>query len=162
RGLAGARQLRIEQLVRQHGAELERDPRGELVVRAEVVAIDITDAALALARKAQFEVLRTHELADLGVKITVLHTPHGMSASRGLKKLRKLDAQGTYDFNHVYLESGESETANPRTPAADPPTTSGGGVRVGLIDGGIDANHVSLRANVVHTVGCDGAPVPSA
>ena len=46
RELAGARALRVEQLVRQHRAELDRDPRGELVVRAEVVAIDITAAAL--------------------------------------------------------------------------------------------------------------------
>ena len=60
------------------------------------------------ALKAQFQVLRTEDLADLGVKITVLQTPEGMSASRGLKKLRKLDPEGTYDFNHVYLESGES------------------------------------------------------
>src|SRR5687767_1140817 len=106
RELAGARALRVEQLVRQHRAELDRDPRGELVVRAEVVAIDITDAALALALQAQFKVLRTDELADLGVKITVLQTPEGMSARRGLKKLRKLDPEGSYDFNHVYLESG--------------------------------------------------------
>ena len=162
RELAGARQLRIEQLSRQHRAELDRDPRGELVVRAEVVAIDITDAALELALKAQFAVIRTAELADLGVKITVLQTPEGMSASRGLKKLRKLDPEGTYDFNHVYLDSGvvAADTAPQAQGAAA--TASGGAVRVGLIDGGVDANHVSLRANVVHTTGCDGMPVPSA
>ena len=161
--LAGARVLRVEQLVRQHRAELDRDPRGELVVRAEVVAIDITAAALEQALKAQFQVLRTEDLADLGVKITVLQTPEGMSASRGLKKLRKLDPEGTYDFNHVYLESGElmADTGQ-QAPAVNLPAAGGGALRVGLIDGGIDANHVSLRANIVHAVGCDGAPVPSA
>jgi AMMECR1 domain-containing protein len=55
--------------------QLDRDPRGELVIRAEVVAIDITDAALAGALKARFLVLRTQELADLGFSITVLQTP---------------------------------------------------------------------------------------
>ena len=43
----GARALRAERLLSEHRAELDRDPRGELVVRAEVVAIDITEAALA-------------------------------------------------------------------------------------------------------------------
>ncbi len=163
RELTGARALRVEQLVRQHRAELDRDPRGELVVRAEVVAIDISDAALARAVKAQFEVLRTDDLADLGVKITVLQTPEGMSASRGLKKLRRLDPEGIYDFNHVYLESGEGMAGTgQQARAVDVPAAGGGVVHVGLIDGGIDTNHVSLRANVVHAVGCDGAPVPSA
>src|SRR6185436_14460969 len=102
--LAGARMLRVEDLARTHRAELDRDPRGELVVRAEVVGIDVTEAALAKAVKADFRVLRTEELPDLGVKITVLQTPEGMSASRGLRKLRKLDPEGAYDFNHVYLD----------------------------------------------------------
>lgn len=163
RELAGARALRVEQLVRLHRTELDRDPRGELVVRAEVVAVDISDTALTRAVNAQFKVLRTDHLADLGVKITVLQTPEGMSASRGLKKLRKLDPEGTYDFNHVYLESGETLAgAIQQARTVDVPAAGGGAVRVGLIDGGIDANHVSLRANVVHAVGCDGAPVPSA
>ena len=163
RELTGARALRVEQLVRQHRAELDRDPRGELVVRAEVVAIDITAAALEQAVQARFQVLRTEDLADLGVKITVLQTPEGMSASRGVKKLRKLDPEGTYDFNHVYLESGESLAGTgQQARTVNLPAAAGGAVRVGLIDGGIDANHVSLRANVVHAVGCEGAPVPSA
>lgn len=166
RELAGARGLRIDRLARQHRAELDRDPRGELVVRAEVVAIDITEAALAQAEKAQFRVLRTEDLAELGVKITVLQTPPGMSASRGLKKLRKLDPDGSYDFNHVYLDGGAILPAvttlaalAAEAPAAAPTRVN---VRVGLIDGGIDANHVSLRTNVIHAAGCDGAPVPSA
>ena len=113
--------------------------------------------------KAQFQVLRTEDLAELGVKITVLQTPEGTSASRGLKKLRKLDPEGIYDFNHVYLESGESMAGTgQQARAVNVPAAGGGAVRVGLIDGGIDANHVSLRANVLHAVGCDGAPVPSA
>ena len=47
--LTGARALRAERLLSEHRAELDRDPRGDLVVRAEVVAIDITEAALARA-----------------------------------------------------------------------------------------------------------------
>jgi hypothetical protein len=58
--LAGARILRVESLAREHRAELERDPHGELVVRAEVVAIDITAAALKRALADDF--LASHEV----------------------------------------------------------------------------------------------------
>ena len=95
RELTGVRALRAERLLRDHRATLERDPRGDLVVRAEVIAIDLADAALANAIEARFTVLRAREFAELGIKITVLATPEGWSAARGLKRLRKLDPEGT-------------------------------------------------------------------
>ncbi len=161
--LSAVRRLRVEDLARAHRAELDRDPRGELVVRAEVVGIDVTEAALARAVKADFRVLRTEELPDLGVKVTVLQTPEGMSASRGLRKLRKLDPEGTYDFNPVYLDSGamQAGATRPAAAAADAPSASGA-IRVGLIDGGVDTSHVTLRGNTVHLFGCGEARVPSA
>ena len=156
-----ARALRSRQLFEAHRAELDRDPRGELVVRAEVVAIDITETALATARGADFLVKRTQTLADLDVTITVLQTPAGWSARRGLARLRKLDPEGTYDYNHVYLDSGGSLT--PGAAAADEGASSGGArLRVGLIDGGIDASHAALRNNVLHQSGCGEVRVPSA
>jgi subtilisin family serine protease len=162
RELAGARALRAERLLREHRGELDRDPRGELVVRAEVVAIDITQVALDKAVAARFSVLRTEELVDLGVKITILQTPEGMSANRGLKRLRRLDPGGSYDFNHVYLDSGEVEAAHLRLAAIDPGAGGGSPVgRVGLIDGGVDLTHQALNNLRVHRNGCANAIVPS-
>ncbi len=159
--LSGARALRAERLLREHRAELDRDPGGDLVLRAEVVAIDITEDALAGALKAGFVALRTRDLADLGVKITVLQTPEGMSATRGLKRLRKLDPEGTYDYNHVYLDGGaEVASAAPRAGADSPVTYSGTG-RVGLIDGGVDEKHEVFKGIRIHHHGCDGQWVPS-
>ncbi|HEU5135536.1 MAG TPA: S8 family serine peptidase [Steroidobacteraceae bacterium] len=162
REITGARALRAERLLNEHRAQLDRDPRGDLVVRAEVIAIDVTDAALANARKARFNVLRTREMAELGVKITVLQTPEGWSATRGLKRLRKLDPDGTYEYNHIYLDVGEVGAATTTNASANP-APPGGAVRnrVGLIDGGVEATHIALRAGVVHQFGCDGNPVPS-
>jgi subtilisin family serine protease len=134
------------------------------VVRAEVIAIDIKDAALANAIEARFSVLRTREFPELGVRITVLQTPDGWSAPRGLKRLRKLDPEGTYDYNHVYFDVGEVD-GTPVGAAANAPvtasTTEGAGHRVGLIDGGVEATHEALRNNVIRQFGCDGNPVPS-
>jgi subtilisin family serine protease len=158
------RATRSQQLFEQHRAELDRDSRGELVVRAEVVALDITDAALAKAKQSDFLVKRTQELADLGVKITILQTPKGWSARRGLARLRKLDPDGTYDYNHVYLDSGGViEASAARTAPAEPPAEiAGPRPRIGVIDGGVDAGHVSLRASVIHRFGCGGEYVPNA
>lgn len=165
RELTSVRALRAQRLFNEHRAELDRDPRGELVVRAEVVAIDLSPAALDKARAADFHVLRTDELADLGVKITVLQTPEGMSAARGLKKLRKLDPEGEYDFNHVYLDSGTGEIGGERFQRAANESINGAapgiGGRIGLIDGGIDTAHQAFLGVNVHRFGCDGAAVPS-
>jgi hypothetical protein len=164
RDLAGARALRAERLLREHRAELDRDPRGDLVVRAEVIAIDITQAALDKALAAKFSVLRTEELAGLGVKLTILQTPEGMSASRGLKRLRKLDPEGSYDFNHVYLDSGEVDPGQASLGSVDPRPNAGDSTngRVGLIDGGVDGAHQTFSRLQVQRHGCDGTIVPSA
>lgn len=157
-----SRAVRSQRLFEQNRNELERDPRGDLVVRAEVVAIDITDPALRRALEDDFLVKRTQELPDLGVKVTILQTPEGWSARRGLKRLRKLDPEGTYDFNHVYFDSGARYGAA-TTPGAgaDEPAAAVARVRIGIIDGGVDGAHVSLRESVVHRFGCGGEFVPS-
>jgi subtilisin family serine protease len=161
-----SRAVRAQRLFDQHRAELERDPRGDLVVRAEVVALDITEPALKRALEERFLVKRTQELPDLGVKVTILQTPEGWTARRGLKRLRKLDPEGTYDFNHVYFDSGAvSPAAAPATnaaPAAGANEPSAGSrTRIGVIDGGVDGAHVALRESVVHRFGCGGEFVPS-
>jgi len=165
--LAGARILRISTLAREHRAELDRDPRGELVVRAEVVAIDITEAALKRALADDFLLRRTQDLPDLGVRLSVLQTPEGWSASRGLKRLRKLDPDGIYDFNHVYLDAGVATgmarvDGTPDSPAASSAGAASGSRRVGLIDGGVDAAHEDFRGVHIESFGCGGKIVPSA
>jgi hypothetical protein len=160
------RTVRIEQLVARHRPELDRDTRGELVVRAEVVALDISDAALRAALDKRFQVARTQELPDLAVKVTVLRTPEGMSANRGLKVLRKLDPAGVYDFNHVYLDAGADTvggavaTAVETAAAARAPSTGAAPRRVGLIDGGVDTRHAALQKATVHPFGCNGEFFP--
>ena len=162
RELADARALRAQRLFNDHRAELDRAPAGDLVVRAEVIAIDISDAALANAIRARFSVLRSREFAELGVKITVLRTPEGWNASRGLKRLRKLDPEGTYDYNHIYFDVGAASSATATaTNSAGATAADSAGHRVGLIDGGVEATHEVLRSNTVHQFGCDGNPVPS-
>ncbi len=157
--LAGARVLRIEQMSRDNRAELERDPAGELAVRAEVVAVDISAPALQRALDNKFLLKRTQELADLGVKISVLQTPGGWTARRGLKALRKLDPEGIYDYNHVYLDGGSAAAPAPAVPESTDGARGAG--RVGLVDGGVDGGHQVFQNVRLQRFGCGGSVVPN-
>ena len=157
RSLAGARALRVDRLLREHREVLERVD-DELVVRAEIIAIDITEAALKQALAEKFLLKRSQDLAELGVKVSVLQAPEGWSARRGLNALRKLDPQGTYDFNHVYLDGGAGQVTAP--PAAAPAASALSG-RVGLVDGGVDASHEIFANTRMKRFGCEGRVVPS-
>jgi subtilisin family serine protease len=86
-----------------------------------------------------------------------------MSTRRALKKLRTLDPTGAYDFNHLYTESGavrgDATTANTPGPAGNKIAE---GVRIGLIDGGVDLAHPVFHEASITTYGCSGRPVVSA
>jgi hypothetical protein len=158
RRLAGARALRIQTLSREHREVLERDDAGELAIRAEVVAIDISESALSRALAREFRLKRTQELPDLGVKVSVLRTPEGWTARRGLRELRKLDPEGTYDYNHVYLDGGATGAATAGNAPTQVPQGAG---RVGLVDGGVDGGHQVFQNVRLQRFGCDSRIVPS-
>lgn len=159
------RQVRIDQLLRQHGRELDRDHAGAPVVRGEVVAIDPSPEALASARAAGFLVLRESRLAEFDLRMVVLAAPGSMRARAALRRLQRLDPAGQYDYNHLYLGAEaspvtevdmaaaiESVAASPRSAA----------LRVGLVDSGVEAAHASLAGVDVRTWGCNGTAHPDA
>src|SRR6185436_12524239 len=100
------RRLRVNELLRTQRANVERDPAGQPILRAEIVAFDPTDAALDRARAAGFQVARERVLEGLDSRVVVLRAPEGMTTRRALTRMRQLDPRGAYDYNHVYLESG--------------------------------------------------------
>jgi len=146
----------VRNLLRQHPDLLEADPNGEPIRRAELVLLSpapgLVDAALALG----FTLLRAQTLPELDLHQVVLRPPSGQTTARALTVLRALRSEVEADFNHIYTESGEMGTDSP---LANTSTT--GRVRVGLIDGGLDAQHPALQHSELHIWGCRGAPVPS-
>jgi len=165
--LATARLEAVAAQARAHRRELERDPAGELVVRGELLAQPATAAARAALEAGGFRVLREDVMDGLDLAWLVLRPPAGVALADAVARARTLDPQGAYDFHHVYAGSGSvgapaaSAAAAPQ-PVADPVVMSMGGLRVGLVDSGVDTRHPAFAHTTVQRHGCeDGAhPAP--
>ena len=165
-GARSDRQMHAEALQHGHRDLLDFDPRGNLIVRNEIVGVGATMQGLATVQAAGFVVSRRDVLQGLDTEIVVLTAPQGMSARKALQKLREIDPDATYDFNHIYFESdagtGAENAAAVAQVSSPPGDVSASGRRVGLIDGGVEPSHPALRSLTLHTNGCNGATVSSA
>ncbi|MGQ0835851.1 MAG: S8 family serine peptidase [Gammaproteobacteria bacterium] len=162
--LLDLRQVRLSTLVRRHRDVLEADPNGAPILRSEALAFAPSAAALERARAAGFTIRRERTLEGLDATLVVLQAPDRMSTRRALKRLRALDPEGAYDFNHVYETTGELTLANGAEEeqaigVAPAPSVTG---PVGLIDGGVDASHPVFTNTRIQQRGCAGSPVASA
>jgi subtilisin family serine protease len=129
--LREARRLRVRELLRAHRRELERDPRGDPIVRSQIIALGMDRAAVQEAERRGFSVARRDGLDGAGEMVT-LRAPANIATRRALRLLREADPDGVYDFDHLHLESGlvqdrERVRVSVRT----------GRARIGLIDGGV-------------------------
>jgi subtilisin family serine protease len=175
RRLEDLRRLHILDLIRKNPKEIEADPNGAPILRGEVVAFSPSDAALEKARAAGFSVLRERVLEGLEARLVVLKAPDGTATRRALNKIKALDPEGMYDFNHLYTDSGEvlgaggaaergagSVSGDGRGAGAGVAEVTGVGTKVGLIDGGVDISHDVFHDIVIHQHGCSGTPMPAA
>lgn len=159
------RQIQVRSLLRQHRDLLEADPRGEPVVRQEILAWSPSPAALAAAQAAGLVVLEQRPLEGLDAVMVVLRVPAGVAIAAALAQLRALDPAGTYDFNHVYTGSGAAGSGAASAPSAKVlPATSRqpGATAVGLVDSGVDAGHDVFADAAVSRWGCGSVLHPDA
>jgi subtilisin family serine protease len=141
--LLNLRTDRLDALVRAHPKSLERDDHGAPVVRGQVLAVTPTAQGLTDARRAGFDVMDPEGDADAGATdVVVLIAPAGVSARDAVKRLRKLDPAGTYDYNHLYLPAAERSSAGAAGPSPTSDTARAEGVRIGLVDTGVDEGHL--------------------
>jgi subtilisin family serine protease len=157
--------MHAEALQQSHRDLLDFDPRGNLVVRNELLGFGTTTQGLASAQAAGFVISRRDPIQGLDSDVVVLVAPPRMSARKALMKLREVDPDAAYDFNHIYFDSAAgagAESAAATVPSSQTPSEGQGPARrVGLIDGGVQPNHSALRSLTLHQHGCSGTPVPS-
>ncbi|CAN5366209.1 S8 family serine peptidase [soil metagenome] len=145
---------RLTGLIRRSDGALQADPQGWPVVSAEIVAVDLSPVARRLALAEGFTVVREERLAALDLTSVVLSPPRGLSLRRAVDRLKRLDPEGDYAFNHVYSPAGEmdeAEAPSPRLaappPPPPPPRQALPSLRLGLIDTGVEATHPALAGS---------------
>jgi Subtilase family len=166
------RRATAQRLIRANHEQLEGDPHGEPMVRAQLVGLDLSDAALGHVTAAGFGLLARETLPGLGSELFVLHAPPDLSTHRALQRLHELEPQVSFDYDHVYLPSalsaaepaGAAEPSSAAEPVDVAPSAGVGTrlARVGLIDAGVQRSHEVFQSGALTLWGCDGASVPSA
>lgn len=147
-------------LLRRHPAQLESDPRGFPVTRAVIIALAPDPDALERALQRGYVIQDDRQLAGLDQRLVTLLVPRGTGTREALRELRAADPQGQYDFDHLYIESAAALPASTSAPGAGGTTPVE--IRVGLIDGGVDAAHPVFQRRPPVVSGCGGNAQPSA
>ena len=165
-GPRGERRMHAEALQHGHRDLLDFDPHGNLIVRNEILGFGATTHGLAAVQAAGFVISRQSELKGLDADVVVLTPPQAMSSRRALKKLREIDPDSAYDFNHVYFEGGTDVGAAGTATIVPASRSERDGQapirRVGLVDGGVEPSHAALSSLSLHLHGCNDTAVPSA
>lgn len=157
------RRLTAASLIRDHRDVIEADDAGRPVVRGEILALGVTPAAAQRLRQAGFTLRTNPDLAELGLDSATLKSPRGLSAVEAVRRLRELDPDGQYDFNHLYQESGMAPALTAAAGAGAASAGDGRGLRVGLIDGAVAASRPALaNASLTQQGFAAGAPRPTA
>jgi subtilisin family serine protease len=159
--LVSSVRARARELLRRYPGQVERDPRGAPAVRAVILALAPDEQALQQAQARGFQIQSDETLVPLGDRVVTLLVPPGVSTRRALRDLRAADPNGSYDFDHLFvsLQSAPARAARAAPPAD--PLPAAVDVRVGLIDGGVDADHSVFATRRPQVSGCGGNPVAS-
>ena len=167
------RQSAIDRLVNANRRLIDLDPNGSPIVRSEVLALSPSVELLKSAESSGFVLDRSRPLGVGDLLVVIFKCPPRMSAREGINRLRELDPSGTYDFNHLYSNSGVSDAAP--SGSTDPATDDGAvataavqltshvrsRIRVGLLDTGIDTSHPDFHDSQVHGFGCGDKSFPA-
>jgi len=132
----------------------ELDELGNRVLRSEVLAVTPSEQAIQGALALNFSVLRQDDLGGLGLGFTVFGAPPGMSATEALTALRNADPNGAYDYNHVFDPSADAGAMLAQAGAGSSASVAraANGIKLGLVDAGVDRTHPDLaNADIVAT-----------
>ena len=162
--LSRVRLLQMKALVRSNPRFIDTDPRGNPIVRSEVLVLGPRDDSLRLARTLGFNVLRDTNMESIALRLVVLGAPEGMATRKALETLRASDPGGVYDFNHIYMPSGDiaplrNAQREPGEEPAQPILPTLRSTRIGLIDSGVDLHHPALADARAHLWGCGNKAV---
>jgi len=155
--LADLRKLRIDRLLRSERARVDVDPNGDPVLRGEFLLMDADDATLAAVQAAGFTIARQGD-DTLGLGLVVARDTRQRSATAAMRALQQVAPKAQVAFEHLYLPAGTAtDSSMPAAASAGDAT-----LRIGLIDGGVDARDPAFAHLQVQPHGCASTAKPDA
>ena len=143
---------------RARAAKVRKQVKKAPVSRPVIVVLDLSDAALAEARRRGFAVLDDERLEVVGVRVQRLRLPRNVSVARARDILTGLGASAV-DVNSIYRPQAEETCTAPdcvETPAPPEPHSSldrcSAAGTIGLIETSVDLKHPALAGRKIDVV----------
>lgn len=148
---------------------LAQTPKGRMAVRGQILMVGRDPALLERLRKLGFRVKNDINLSALALELTVLTTPVEMEVAAALDLLRAREPDARFELNHVFDPAAEKKTSQHAaarsveriSPLPWHDLTPVEGVRLGLVDLGVDPDHPSLKGAKIETAVFTGEDKPS-
>jgi subtilisin family serine protease len=126
-----------------------RDERGYRARTGEIILINPTPENISAGRTLGFSVIRTIQLSETGVTAVILKTPRRLNTVQALRRIRRKDPSGRYDYNHLYDFRPTLELKSPYQPGTEeaPRRTLSkqSDLSIGIIDTAVYAGHPVLK-----------------
>lgn len=127
--------------------EADFDVEGDLRRSREILALDLDDDELAIARDLGFVLVERKNLAAIGQTLDRLSAPPDLDLPAAIEGLSRSIPAAPFDFNHIFVlpeGSADAGRSASRLSALGAPD-AGAGIRIGVIDTLVDASHPSFR-----------------
>ena len=137
----------IDDLLGLQPGEYSFDDAGDLSRPQELLALDLDDDEMAIARDLGFRLIERTRLSSLGATLDRLAPPSGIDLPAALDGLSRSLPAAPFDYNHIFvLPEGIVDTAA-RPQALNPlgRASTGQNVRIGVIDTLPDQTHPALQ-----------------
>lgn len=140
---------------------------GRDTVGDEILVVDPSPAEVQRALTEGFTLIERRQLGALGMAITRLGLPPGLSAEAAASRFRTTAPAATVDVNHAYELQGETCSGDycwgPRMIGWQASTgRCGSGLRIGMVDTAVNASQPALRNSKVRSRSfVEGSPAAS-
>lgn len=137
----------IDDLLDLQPGEYTFDDAGDLSRPQELLALDLDDDELAIARDLGFRLIERTNLTALGSTIDRLAPPTGIDLPTALDGLSRSLPAAPFDYNHIFIlpEGGVDTTVRPRALNPLGQASTGQNIRIGVIDTLPDQAHPALK-----------------
>lgn len=128
---------RLREIVRRNPEAIALDRDGNPVRAREIVVVNPDAELIDRARQQGFVLIERSQIEELDVGFARFETPPGESLQRALKRMRTLAGKREVSTDPLHFASGAA--LGEASPAPARAATAPGALRIGIIDGGIDA-----------------------